>query len=189
MVSSEIDSMKSELLVESVIKSGLIGDDWYYIASGSYIATDLLFLATGLLVLATGFYCDWFIVACDWFACDWFTIVSDWFACDWFTVACDWFLLRLMFKGRKFSDFRIYGKDNRRSKLEGRAADERVGCPFILGESSPEKMGGGVLTSSGVLVFIEGLRFRDVHFVFAIFVVFDLIQICIEIRYNKDEFK
>ncbi|KZV44842.1 hypothetical protein F511_09122 [Dorcoceras hygrometricum] len=38
-----------------------------------------------------------------------------------------------MFKGRKCSDFRIYGKDNRRSKLEGRAADERVGCPFILG--------------------------------------------------------
>ncbi|KZV25098.1 hypothetical protein F511_03396 [Dorcoceras hygrometricum] len=50
MVSSEIDAMKSELLVESLIKSGLIGDDCDW------------------------FTCDWF--ACDWFtvACDWFLL-------------------------------------------------------------------------------------------------------------------
>ncbi|KZV51663.1 xylulose kinase-like [Dorcoceras hygrometricum] len=30
------------------------------------------------------------------------------------------------------NDPKIYGKDNRRSKLEGRAAYERVGCPFIF---------------------------------------------------------
>ncbi|KZV58316.1 hypothetical protein F511_28454 [Dorcoceras hygrometricum] len=57
-----------------------------------------------------------------------------------------------MFKGRKCSDFRIYGKDNRRSKLEGRAAvrEGRLTPSYGLtsflgaGESAPEQMGGGV---------------------------------------------
>ncbi|KZV28528.1 MATE efflux family protein 1-like [Dorcoceras hygrometricum] len=103
MVSSEIDSMKSELLVESVIKSGLIGDDCRCLKEEN--------------VQALGFMAK-------------ITDGPNWKG-DQQTrgsvVPSYW-----MFKGRKCSGFRIYGKDNRRSKLEGRSADERVGCPFIL---------------------------------------------------------
>ncbi|KZV36767.1 hypothetical protein F511_26619 [Dorcoceras hygrometricum] len=93
-----------------------------------------LFIATGPVLRLVPVHCDWFlfIATGPCLATGSYSLLLVPINCDWFLFIATIPVLRLMFKGRKCSDFRIYGKDNRWSKLEGRAADERVGFPFIL---------------------------------------------------------